>query len=129
MAKVEKPIRLMVTRKVPLRPTRSPMRPKIRAPIGRKAKPTAKAPRAKTYPAVSLSPAKKVLDRMAARGTKRKKSYHSKAVPAAEAATTRIMLVVLGPALAPAVVLATVMDSPLVSGEALHRRGRVRKTA
>ena len=46
-AKVETPIRLMVARKVALRPMRSPMRPKIRAPMGRKANPTAKAPSAK----------------------------------------------------------------------------------
>jgi len=40
-ANVAKPITKIVTRKVYLRPTRSPMRPKITAPKGRMRKPAA----------------------------------------------------------------------------------------
>jgi hypothetical protein len=49
----------MVTRKVFLRPTRSPIRPKKRAPNGRTMKPDAKAPRAKMKAVPSLTPEKK----------------------------------------------------------------------
>jgi hypothetical protein len=45
--KVEVPMITMVTRKVYLRPTRSPRRPKTSAPKGRTRKPAAKASRAK----------------------------------------------------------------------------------
>ena len=48
----------MVTRKVFLRPTRSPIRPKKIAPNGRTAKPAAKAARAKMNPVVSFTPEK-----------------------------------------------------------------------
>ncbi len=92
MAKVANPIRLTVIRKAPLRPAVSPIRPKISAPTGRKANPTAKLIRAKTKPADSLRPAEKVLAMIEARGTKTKKSYHSNAVPAAEAPTTSRMV-------------------------------------
>ena len=43
-----RPIMMTVTRKAPLRPVRSPIRPNISAPSGRKAKPAANEPRAKT---------------------------------------------------------------------------------
>ena len=43
MKNVPTPISVMVTRKVYLRPTRSPSRPKTSAPNGRTAKPAAKA--------------------------------------------------------------------------------------
>ena len=49
----------MVTRKVFLRPTRSPIRPNSRAPNGRTAKPAAKAANAKMKPVVSFTPEKK----------------------------------------------------------------------
>lgn len=52
----------MVTRKVYLRPTRSPIRPKTRAPNGRTAKPAAKAPRARMKPVVSFTPAKNTFE-------------------------------------------------------------------
>ena len=48
----------MVTRKVYLRPTRSPSRPNTSAPNGRTAKPAAKATSAKMKPVVSLTPEK-----------------------------------------------------------------------
>jgi len=48
----------MVTRKVFLRPTRSPIRPNSKAPNGRTAKPAAKAASAKMKPVVSLTPEK-----------------------------------------------------------------------
>lgn len=88
MPKVAPPIRLTVTRNAPLRPSRSPMWPNTRAPIGRKAKPTPNRARAARVPAVSLRPAKKALEITWVRLPKMKKSYHSKAVPAEEAATT-----------------------------------------
>ena len=61
---VETPITVMVMRKVYLRPTRSPMRPKISAPKGRTRKPAAYAPKAPSSAAVTLpggknTPAKK----------------------------------------------------------------------
>ncbi len=46
----------MVTRKVVLRPMRSPMRPKMKAPSGRTTKPAAKASRAKMKAVVGLMP-------------------------------------------------------------------------
>ena len=42
------PIMITVIRKAPLRPARSPMRPKIKAPSGRKANPAANEPSANT---------------------------------------------------------------------------------
>ena len=48
----------IVTRKVFLRPTRSPIRPNRSAPNGRTANPAAKAARAKMKPVVSLTPEK-----------------------------------------------------------------------
>ena len=56
--KVEAPMMRMVTRKVCFRPTRSPSRPKTRAPKGRTANPAAKARRAKMNPAVGFTPEK-----------------------------------------------------------------------
>ena len=88
MAKVAPPIRVTVIRKAALRPIRSPMRPKISAPRGRKAKPAPKRASAATRPAVSVRPAKKLREMIAASVPKMKKSYHSKAVPADEATTT-----------------------------------------
>mgnify|MGYP003134854784 CR=1 FL=1 len=88
MASVAPPISVTVMRKAALRPTRSPMRPKINAPKGRKAKPAPNRARAATRPAVSFSPAKKFREMIVARVPKMKKSYHSKAVPAEEATTT-----------------------------------------
>ena len=55
---VEAPISTMVMRKVLLRPTRSPRRPKTMAPKGRTKKPAAKASRAKMKPVVSSTPEK-----------------------------------------------------------------------
>ena len=112
MAKVAAPIISTVTRKAPLRPVRSPIRPKISAPTGRKAKPTAKLISAKTSPAASESPAEKVLAMIVASGTKTKKSYHSNAVPAAEAAITTRMSAA-GPASAVIVVRASLMPTGL----------------
>ena len=48
-----------VTRKVFLRPTRSPMRPNTRAPSGRTMKPTAKVASARMKAAVGSMPEKK----------------------------------------------------------------------
>lgn len=48
MQKVAAPIMITVIRNAPLRPERSPTRPKISAPTGRKAKPAANEPSAKT---------------------------------------------------------------------------------
>ena len=48
----------MVTRKVFLRPTRSPIRPNRIAPNGRTANPAAKAASARMKPVVSLTPEK-----------------------------------------------------------------------
>ena len=56
--KVETPISSMVIRKVFLRPTLSPMRPKIRAPRGRTAKPAANTSRARISPVISFMPEK-----------------------------------------------------------------------
>ena len=52
------PMIMMVIRKVYLRPTRSPSRPKKIAPNGRTAKPAAKAMSAKMNAAVGLIPEK-----------------------------------------------------------------------
>ena len=51
----------MVTRKVYLRPIRSPRRPNTSAPNGRTAKPAAKAISAKMKPAVGFTPEKNCL--------------------------------------------------------------------
>ncbi len=51
--KVEAPMITMVTRKVYLRPTKSPRRPNTSAPKGRTRKPAAKASRAKMLRVVS----------------------------------------------------------------------------
>ncbi|MNJ63551.1 hypothetical protein D3C77_594640 [compost metagenome] len=56
----------IVTRKVYLRPTRSPSRPNISAPKGRTAKPAANASKAKMKPAVGFTPEKKCNAMMAA---------------------------------------------------------------
>ncbi len=84
-------MRLTVIRNAPLRPSRSPITPKMMAPSGRKAKPAAKSPSAAISPAVGSSPAKKTFWIVVASEPKMKKSYHSNAVPADEAATTRFM--------------------------------------
>ena len=89
MAKVAPPIRLTVVRKVALRPIRSPITPKMIAPSGRKAKPAANRPSAAISAEVASSPAKNTLEMTVARLPKMKKSYHSNAVPADEAVTTR----------------------------------------
>ena len=57
--KVAKPMIVMVTRKVYLRPIRSPRRPKNKAPKGRTAKPAANPNRTKMNFAVSLVPGTK----------------------------------------------------------------------
>ncbi len=88
MAKVASPMIVIVTRKVRLRPVRSPNQPNTRAPSGRTAKPAAKVSSAKMKPWVSPAAAKKCLAMIAVREPKMKKSYHSKMVPAAEAAST-----------------------------------------
>src|ERR671913_1817387 len=89
MAKVAPPIRMTVVRKVALRPTRSPIAPKMIAPRGRKAKPTANSARAATSADVGSSPARNTLAMTGVSEPKMKKSYHSNAVPADEAVTTR----------------------------------------
>ena len=58
--KVEIPMIVMVTRKVYLRPTMSPSRPKNSAPNGRTAKPAAKPSSVKMKPAVGFTPEKKL---------------------------------------------------------------------
>ena len=58
--KVERPMIMMVTRKVYLRPTRSPMRPNTSAPNGRTRKPAAKASSAKMLRVASGYCVKKV---------------------------------------------------------------------
>jgi hypothetical protein len=55
---VDRPMMRIVTRKVYLRPTRSPRRPKKSAPKGRTANPAAKASSAKMNAAVGLTPEK-----------------------------------------------------------------------
>src|SRR5687768_7732795 len=89
MAKVAPPIRLTVVRKVALRPTRSPIAPKMIAPSGRKAKPTANSASAAISAEVGSSPARNTLAMTGVSEPKMKKSYHSNAVPAEEAVTTR----------------------------------------
>ena len=64
---VERPIVTMVTRKVYLRPTRSPMRPKISAPKGRTRNPAAYAPKAPSSAAVWFPDGKKRLAKKGAR--------------------------------------------------------------
>ena len=61
------PIRVIVTRKVYLRPIRSPKLPKNSAPKGRTAKPAAKPSRVKMKAAVGLTPEKNVALMFAAR--------------------------------------------------------------
>ena len=56
--KVDRPMIMMVIRKVYLRPIMSPSRPKKIAPKGRTAKPAAKAISAKMKAAVGLTPEK-----------------------------------------------------------------------
>jgi hypothetical protein len=56
----------MVTRKVYLRPMRSPSRPKNSAPNGRTAKPAAKLSSVKMKPAVGFTPEKKFAEMLAA---------------------------------------------------------------
>src|SRR3546814_17964377 len=68
--KVDRPMIRMVIRKVYLRPTMSPRRPKTKAPKGRTAKPAANASKAKIKPAVGLTPEKKCAAIMAARDRK-----------------------------------------------------------
>ncbi len=58
-AKVDRPMIAMVTRKVFLRPTMSPIRPNTSAPKGRMANPAAKAISARMKPVVSFTPEKK----------------------------------------------------------------------
>ncbi len=82
------PMIRIVTRKVYLRPMRSPRLPKKAAPNGRTKKPAAKASRAKIMLVVSLKPLKNCLAMMAAREPYRKKSYHSKTVPRLDAKMT-----------------------------------------
>ena len=91
MAKVAPPIRLTVTRKVALRPMRSPIAPKRIAPKGRKAKPAANRPSAAISAAVGSRPVKKTFEMTWASEPKMKKSYHSNAVPADEAVMTLAM--------------------------------------
>ena len=72
-----------------MRPTRSPIAPKMIAPSGRKAKPTANKASAAISAEVGSSPVKKTLEMTGVSDPKMKKSYHSNAVPADEAVTTR----------------------------------------
>ena len=70
---------------------RSPIDPNTSAPSGRTAKPAAKVSSAKISACVGPALAKKCLPMMAASEPKMKKSYHSKTVPAEEAAMTSQM--------------------------------------
>src|ERR1700691_6404766 len=79
--RVASPIRNMDIRKVYLRPTKSPRRPKNAAPTGRTTNPTANAIRANMNPVASSMPEKNCFEIVAAREPYRKKSYHSKTVP------------------------------------------------
>ena len=65
MKNVPIPMRLMVTRKVYLRPIRSPKWPKISAPNGRTAKPAANASKAKMKPTFAGTLEKKYFARNA----------------------------------------------------------------
>src|SRR5688572_6012912 len=82
------PMIASVTRKVFLRPARSPMRPNTRAPRGRTMKPTAKVASARMKAVVGWTPEKKCAAMYPASEPYRKKSYHSKSVPSAEAPMT-----------------------------------------
>src|SRR5580658_5417761 len=126
MAKVAPPIIETQIRNAALRPRMSPTRPKISAPSGRKAKPTPNSASAAIWPAIGSSWAKKVLAMIACRLPKMKKSYHSNAVPAAEAATTVRMGVVAGVvdawvAGAPCATV-SIIRPPVRAGLALARR-------
>ncbi len=88
MAKVAPPIRVTVTRKAALRPIRSPRPPKISAPTGRKKNPVPNSASAASRPAVASRPEKKFLPMIEVRAPNTKKSYHSNAVPADDAAIT-----------------------------------------
>ena len=66
MRNVPMPISVMVTRKVYLRPTMSPRRPKTSAPNGRTKKPAAKASSVKMKAAVGATPEKNLAARIAA---------------------------------------------------------------
>ena len=79
---------VLVTRKAFLRPFESPTLPKINAPSGRTAKPTAKTKSAAIKAAVSFKPLKKCSVMIEISRPKIKKSYHSNTVPLEEAATT-----------------------------------------
>ena len=79
----------IVTRKVYLRPTMSPRRPKTSAPKGRTKNPAAKASSAKMKPVVSLTPEKNCREMIAESAPYRKKSYHSNRVPSEDAKMTR----------------------------------------
>src|SRR6185312_3477486 len=87
MPTVAAPIRLTVVTNAPLRPSLSPTQPNTSDPRGRKAKPAPNAPSARMKPAASGTPEKKFFEIRAARLPKTKKSYHSKDVPAEDAAT------------------------------------------
>jgi hypothetical protein len=65
MKKVPRPIRVMQSRKVFLRPSVSPRRPKSSAPNGRTAKPAAKASSAKMKPTLAGTLEKKYFARKA----------------------------------------------------------------
>src|SRR2546421_9985393 len=82
---VARPITVMVMRKVYLRPTRSPMRPKISAPNGRTRNPAAYAPNAPSSWKVAFPGGKKRLAKNGARIAYREKSYHSKTEPTDDA--------------------------------------------
>ncbi len=88
MPKVAPPISETQIRNAALRPKRSPTRPKISAPSGRNANPTPNSASAAIWPAVGPSWAKKFFEMIVRRLPKTKKSYHSNAVLAQEAATT-----------------------------------------
>ena len=76
-------------RNAPLRPSRSPTTPKISAPKRTEGEAGGEQASAAISAGVGSSPAKKTLEMTGARLPKMKKSYHSKAVPADDAMTTR----------------------------------------
>src|SRR5690349_953114 len=110
------PMIRMVIRKVYLRPTRSPSRPNTSAPNGRTRKPAAKASSAKTFRVASGNDEKNCAPMIAASDPYRKKSYHSKIVPADDARMTFFSSRVMGRFLVAAVpAVVTLMLIPSVA--------------
>jgi hypothetical protein len=112
MQKVAPPMIETQIRNAALRPKRSPTRPKISAPSGRKANPTPKSASAAICPAVGPSAANKFFDMIVKRLPKMKKSYHSNDVLAADAAITVVIDVCLAGGCAASSAAMSVTTSP-----------------